>query len=80
MPGEADYRLVKNDRWPVTGDWLTGAWWTYTMGAFKTLMLPPNGSYPSSIALRGGAPIKKELSLNATRLTTFFSKSASSPW
>ena len=31
------------------------------MGAFKFLMLPPNGSYPGSIALRGGAPIKKRV-------------------
>ena len=72
--------LLPGDEWPVTSDWLSGAWWTYTMGAFKPPMLQPKGSYPGSIALRGGAPIGKELSLNPTRLTTFFSKAASSPW
>ena len=47
LPGEESQWLV--DRWLVPGG--------HTMGAFKPLMLPPNGSYSGSIALRGGAPI-----------------------
>ena len=34
------------------------------MGAFKPLMMPPNGSYHGSIALWGGAPMKKRVSLS----------------
>ena len=43
----------------------------HTMDAFKPLMLPPNGSYPGSIALRDGDPIKKRVVVKPNKVDTF---------
>ena len=41
------------------------------MADFKPLMLPPNGSYSGSIALRGGAPIKKRVVVKPNKVDNF---------
>ena len=41
------------------------------MDAFKPLMMPPNGSYPSNIVLWGGAPMKKRVVVKANKVDNF---------
>ena len=74
-----DWWLVKLIDWCLVDWWLVTGW-LVTGGLYRILSTQRchlDGSYPSSIAIWGGAPISKELSYNPSRVDKFFTISFS---